>query len=271
MHTNYEAYFLDLDGTVVDEPEKTNDGELGISQKNIDSLIKLSNLKPIIISTGRANSDYVLKIANLINAPYCICENGSLIVDKNNNVVKKIEIDKDTTTKLIKYMQDRNLFYTMNEGGIIYYGKNYSCDFERPWVKWHKKVPYSEMPYTEAACKFLCYGVTKEEIDLIIADLKIKLPNLSFHKVSFGYSIEITSNLASKGKGGAFVASLLGFSAKNSVHIGDTGNDINALPEIGSFIAMGNAIDEVKAHACYIAPEFRDGGISKLIKELENI
>ena len=134
-----------------------------------------------------------------------------------------------------------------------------------------KKVPYKDMPKIKKACKFLCYGVDKDGINQIIEELKIKLPHLTFHKVSYGYSIEITSDKASKGKGNAFVAYLLNIDPKECVHIGDTGNDTNALPEIGSFIAMGNATDEVKSFAMKIAPDFRNAGLAKLIKELENM
>lgn len=270
-HYNFKIYFLDMDGTFVDKPEELPEGKLGISQENLDTVSKLAKSKPVIISTGRSNSDYLLRVAKLINAPYCVCQNGSLIVDSNNKQLQKIEIDEHSTQELIKYMQSRNLFYTMDEGGVIYYGKNYNCDFERPWVKLLKKVPYKDMPKIKKACKFLCYGVDKDGINQIIEELKVKLPHLTFHKVSYGYSIEITSDKASKGKGNAFVANLLNIDPKECVHIGDIGNDTNALPEIGSFIAMGNATDEVKSFAMKIAPDFRNAGLAKLIKELENM
>lgn len=267
----FDAYFIDLDGTTIDKPEEQKTSSYGLSLENLEALKKLLAKKPVIISTGRANSEFVINVANKIGSPYCICMNGSLIVDNKNNLIKTIPIDEETTKKLLEYMESRNLFYTMNEGGKIYYGKNYSCDFERPWVQWHEKLPYSERPNVKTPCKFLCYGLTKEKIHEMIEDLRIKLPKLEFHKVSYGYSIEITNKLASKGKGGAYVASLLNIDPKKSCHIGDTGNDTNCLPEIGTFIAMGNATDEVKKYASIIAPDFRDSGLAKLFKELGEI
>lgn len=271
METNFNVFFIDLDGTTIDIPEEQNTENLGISEQNLYALQQISKKKPIIISTGRANSEFVLNVANKIGALYCICMNGSLIVDSNNNIIKTTPIDEKTTINLLEYMQFHNLFYTMNEGGIIYYGNKQSCEFERPWVKWHKKLPYAERPNIKTPCKFLCYGVSKEEIDKIIIELRQKLPNLEFHKVSYGYSIEITNKNASKGKGGQYVASLLNIDPKKACHIGDTGNDINSLPEIGTFIAMGNATDEVKKHAKIIAPDFRNSGLYKLFKSLKEI
>ncbi|VEU61310.1 COF family HAD hydrolase protein (plasmid) [Mycoplasmopsis fermentans] len=56
-----------------------------------------------------------------------------------------------------------------------------------------------------------------------------------------------------------------------AAHIGDSGNDLNALPEIGTFIAMENAMDEVKEVAHYIGPSFENSGIAKLFKDLKEI
>gem|GEM_PF-1181829 len=132
METNFNAFFIDLDGTTIDIPEEQNTENLGISEQNLYALQQISKKKPIIISTGRANSEFVLNVANKIGALYCICMNGSLIVDSNNNIIKTIPIDEKTTINLLEYMQFHNLFYTMNEGGIIYYGNKQSCEFERP-------------------------------------------------------------------------------------------------------------------------------------------
>ena len=132
MEKNFNAFFIDLDGTTIDIPEEQNTENLGISEQNLYALQQISKKKPIIISTGRANSEFVLNVANKIGAPYCICMNGSLIVDNKNKIIKTTPIDKKTTIKLIEYMQNHNLFYTMNEGGIIYYGNKQNCEFERP-------------------------------------------------------------------------------------------------------------------------------------------
>ena len=168
METNFNAFFIDLDGTTIDIPEEQNTENLGISEQNLYALQQISKKKPIIISTGRANGEFVLNVANKIGAPYCICMNGSLIVDNKNKIIKTTPIDEKTTIKLIEYMQNRNLFYTMNEGGIIYYGNKQNCEFERPWVKWHKKLPYAEKPNIKTPCKFLCYGASKDKINNII-------------------------------------------------------------------------------------------------------
>ncbi|VDR42556.1 HAD hydrolase family protein [Mycoplasmopsis caviae] len=162
------------------------------------------------------------------------------------------------------------MFIIFNGDNKIF-GPCETSPFIRPWTAKLDKFKYEQMPKYSKVTKILTFGKDKEEINKFYKFLTNKYPSLSFHIVSKGYSIEITHKSATKGKGNAFVCNLLNIDAKNAAHIGDSGNDINALPEVGTFIAMGNAMDEVKAVANYIGPSFENCGISKLFEELGEI
>lgn len=50
--------------------------------------------------------------------------------------------------------------------------------------------------------------------------------------------------------------------------LGDGGNDITMLRHAGVGVAMGNASDEVKAHADYITDDVDNDGVAKLLQKL---
>ena len=46
METNFNAFFIDLDGTTIDIPEEQNTENLGISEQNLYALQQISKKKP---------------------------------------------------------------------------------------------------------------------------------------------------------------------------------------------------------------------------------
>lgn len=128
MNFKPQAYFVDLDGTMLDLPKK----EERISEQNIKTISSLnSNGRPVIISTGRANSDFVLNLAKKINAPYVICQNGGIIVDQNNKILKINEIKKDTVAEILKILIAEKMFFIINSGNTLY-GPNRKLKLIRP-------------------------------------------------------------------------------------------------------------------------------------------
>ena len=127
MNFKPQAYFIDLDGTMLDLPKK----ESKISEENIRVIQLVNKTTPVIISTGRANSEFVMSLTNKIHSPYVICQNGGIIIDKDNNILKKNEIQKDTVLEIIQILKDEKMFFIINSGDIIY-GSNYRLKFVRP-------------------------------------------------------------------------------------------------------------------------------------------
>ena len=60
---------------------------------------------------------------------------------------------------------------------------------------------------------------------------------------------------------------LLGIRPEECMAFGDYFNDVELLESVGESYAMGNALDEVKAVAKYIAPTNDENGVMRVIKE----
>ncbi len=82
---------------------------------------------------------------------------------------------------------------------------------------------------------------------------------------------DLTSATADKANGIRAIAEHLGININETMAFGDGGNDLTMLRAAGVGVAMGNALDEVKAHADYITSSVDENGITNALKHFEII
>ena len=77
---------------------------------------------------------------------------------------------------------------------------------------------------------------------------------------------DITSAAADKANGIRSIAQHLGIDLSETMAFGDGGNDISMLQTVGTGVAMGNALDEVKAHADYVTTDVDNDGVKNALE-----
>jgi len=82
---------------------------------------------------------------------------------------------------------------------------------------------------------------------------------------------DITVNGADKGKGILAIARHEGFDPSHTIAFGDGGNDTSMILQAGIGVAMGNAIDELKAQADYVTTTVDDDGILNALRHFQVI
>ncbi len=85
--------------------------------------------------------------------------------------------------------------------------------------------------------------------------------------VSKPFYLEITSPAATKGKAVLKLAERFGLLPGETMCFGDSGNDLSMIDCAGVGVVMGNAADEIKAHADLIAPSNQDEGVAQVIEK----
>jgi Cof subfamily protein (haloacid dehalogenase superfamily) len=80
--------------------------------------------------------------------------------------------------------------------------------------------------------------------------------------------LEITSSEASKGEAVKRLASHLGIALERILAIGDSTHDLSMLEVVGTAVAMGNAPEEVKAAAHWVAPSNDEEGVAWMLRKL---
>lgn len=118
------------------------------------------------------------------------------------------------------------------------------------------------------------FNASIEGLDETIADQLIakttSLPHLAFHKVPsilFGkIDLDISHVSATKQHGIYEVAKRLGIHTDEIIGVGDSGNDLPLLMACGLKVAMGNAVEDLKAIADYVAPSVDEEGVVEVIE-----
>ena len=82
---------------------------------------------------------------------------------------------------------------------------------------------------------------------------------------------DITAIGADKGTALKTVAAHLGIDIKDTIAFGDGANDKPILRAAGTGVAMGNATDDVKAAADYVAGGVDEDGVAKALRHLNVI
>lgn len=81
------------------------------------------------------------------------------------------------------------------------------------------------------------------------------------------YAIYITSGDATKQHAVVTLSETLGIPTEEMIGIGDHYNDFPLLMACGLKVAMGNAVDELKAIADYVVPTVEEDGVADVIEK----
>ncbi|WP_416738166.1 HAD-IIB family hydrolase [Mycoplasmopsis meleagridis] len=269
MNKKIKAFFVDLDGTFLDQIDDTFSP---VSQANLEKAKEVNKERNFIISTGRSNSEFVLNLAREINSKYIICQNGAVIVDKDNNILVNNLIENETAKSLKEFLEQKNLNYTINGDPIIYTNNEKNITLDRPWAKEFVKKSYKEANLEQNINRMLTFGLNSKELTKKLSnEILTKFPNLRTHIVSKGLSLEITNKNSTKGIGNLFICNLLNIKVDEAWHIGDSGNDICVKEQGFKLAIMANAIEEIKNEANFLSIENINSGVAKTIDLLDNM
>jgi len=114
-------------------------------------------------------------------------------------------------------------------------------------------------------------GFTKASADRAVTRLTTVSSNSAVYKVPSWQEnktdIIVTHTLATKQHGILEVAKVLGITTHEIIGVGDGGNDLPLLMACGFRVAMGNAVEDLKAIADYIAPSVEEDGVAEIIEK----
>lgn len=146
--------------------------------------------------------------------------------------------------------------------------------------KYHKRIRFSDgfkgydynpdLLINLVPVKLLIMGLEFTAADDLVGFIKEHFTELSVYKTSAyegnGYcDIYVTAANATKSHAVKFVADRLNIKPAEIIGIGDHYNDIPLLNACGFKVAMGNAVDELKKIADYIAPSVDEDGVADVI------
>ena len=241
-----KALVFDCDGTILNHK--------GVLSDKTYKAIKLASEKNIImIATGR-NLDEVLQIFNgrEVICDYAICCEGAIIYDlKNNVVINYNEIPrewvKNIMTTLNKKKPNEALYFTA-EGRTIKTTTNLRSMPKKPLIK------------------FEVFFENQELVTPAIEQIKQQYASLQVFSMRDSFSpncwINVTYLRMTKGERLSKLLTLIGLDTKDAIVFGDSVNDISMFEVCDTKVAMGNAVDELKAIATDVTKSYKDDGVA---------
>lgn len=246
---NCKLLLFDLDGTLL-QTDKT------ISRQTMRELEKCRKHGIMIgVSTSRSEKNSMEFIVEL-NPDVVISSAGALVKFKDTYIYKA-EFSAEETRTLIKTAREicgAECEITIDTVDGHYW--NYKIDPKQQDKSWGDSI-YTDFVEFEIPSLKMCVEIFDENAAKMLQE---KLPECDCVRFSDGYWYKFTKKTATKENAILHMCKASKISTDNIVAFGDDYADIGMLKLCGVGIAMGNAIDEVKAIAdCVIGDNDHDG------------
>lgn len=240
---------FDLDGTLL-QTDKL------ISKATMYELEKCKNQGIMIgVSTSRSEKNSLEFIAEL--NPDVVISSAGALVKYRDKYVYKAKFTQTETKNLIKKARKicgDDCEITIDTVDEHYW--NYKIVPKQQDKSWGDSV-YTDFENFEQASLKMCVEIFDEKA---AKQLQENLPECDCVRFSDGYWYKFTKKTATKESAILHMCEVCGIATDDIVAFGDDFADIGMLKICGVGVAMGNAIDEVKAIAdCVIGDNDHDG------------
>ena len=266
-----KAVFVDIDGTLVNDNRE-------LTEKTINTIKECEkNDIKIILASGRSRLQTLERRDAIGSSPYIISSNGADVYDIEKNREIYIEnIPQNILNKFFKYATDNNYKMAFNYEFSLAMNMAYYED-EKPNVR--SKEFLKDVIKNKKVVQFI---MSNRDINkmfefkkyLINENLNIKIENESKRLIDISlkparhYYCDLVSKNVSKGKAVQKVCEYLELKSDEIATIGDGINDVPMFKLTPNSYAMGNASNEVKKEAKFVADTNNNDGLAKVLKDI---
>ena len=263
---------LDMDGTTL------NDDGI-ISRRNREALNRAARKGVnIVVATGRPRSALPKDVFEISAIRYALTSNGARITD----LIEEKSIYENCMSSLaaesaVRLLQEYHYVIECFIDGVAYIEKEYYEKVKKSG-KSLRSVSYilnTRNPVEDIYSFILEHKNSIENINVNFEDTSEKpamreklmtIPQATITS-SFNHNLEIGGATTSKAEALKHMCRMMGIDQKEMMAVGDSPNDIAMLKASGLPVAVGNAKDEVKAVAKYIAPTNHMDGVADAVEK----
>ena len=240
----YVALVVDLDGTLIGRNELISPAVSGAVTKALSSL-------QVSIASGREPTDVIRFARELgLTAPQ-ISDNGASLVDPaTGDELWSAPMEPAYAEQIVAEFRQQGLIFIATYPGGKFTDANPTYDWNLTRIS---ALDLEEERANEVVAHFAA-----------IPDLHVVKTSLPYNGM---WAVDLTQAGVNKATAARRLADILGIDTGRIIAAGDSYNDLPLLQECGLAIAMGNAPDELKAIAHYVAPSVDDDGLAIAIEE----
>ena len=263
----YKLIALDMDGTLLNSGKK-------LTERVISSIAQAKEKGVhVVLASGRPTEGMMptVKALGLVSDnDYMLSYNASLILNVGTKEVISSAILKGSDVKaLYKIAQQLNVnihAFSVDKGLITPKESEYTqveatlngIDFSI--------FDFNKLDDNEAILKVMMID-EESHLTQVIERLPPELKDTYSCARSTPFFYEFMNPKSHKGYGIAALAKHLNLSADQIICVGDGGNDKEMIEFAGLGVAMGNAVDDVKAIAQYVSASNDQDGVAQVIEE----
>ena len=262
---------LDLDGTTL------NDDRV-ISERNREAMARASAQGVnIVIATGRPLGALPQDVFDVEGIRYALTSNGASITDiRENRTFYENCLSSTAVEAAVDLLQRHDYVLETFVRGIAYIEEWYYEEVKRTGQCFRNAeyILATRKPVEDIYAFMLENREHLENINVNFEDLSekpgmheklLRLPETTITS-SFDHNLEIGGETTSKAEALRQMGRLLGIDREEMMAVGDSPNDMAMLKEAGMPVAVGNAKDEVKDIAAYVAPTNHEDGVADAIE-----
>ena len=259
---NKKILFFDVDSTLYSH--KTNSVPLSA----INAIKKArDNGHIIVLATGRSKLlTSTLGIFDVIDFDYFVTINGTLVIDKDDNIIFSLPCDKESINKVLKIVDKHNLNLCFINKDDYYLYKDEDKRSHLGYDPLHITVPNKKQYMNEDIYQMNLFC----EDEYVSEFINETNDYLSYSKLN-DYGYDVYAKDQTKATGIMHLINYLNIDKKDTIAFGDGHNDREMIEfcEIG--VAMGNALQKVKEVSNYITDDIDNDGIYNAMKYLKLI
>lgn len=258
---------IDIDGTLLNEKNELAPATIAAIQEATAQGIK------VVLCTGRpltGVSPYLKKLGISGDDQYAITYNGSVAQTVSGKVLINHSLSHDDYIDLEALSRKLNVHFQIETPDYIYTAnKNISgyTIYESYLVSMLIRYRSTdEMPHDLTISKAM-YVDDEDKITAAWNAMPQAFKDKYYVVQSMPFFIEVMNRDASKGNALRELAAQLNLTQDEVMTLGDQGNDLTMIEYAGLGVAMGNAIDEVKAAADAITLTNAGDGVAAAIRK----
>lgn len=261
----FKMICLDIDGTLLNSQHK-----ITAATKDVIKAAADDKKIPVILVSARMPKGILFLQNELEIKEPIICYSGSLIMDKNKNIMLNKTIPMSSLREIYETAKSINIHVSLYKDDQWYVE-----EFEE-WAKQESEITNiipNVVEFTElfklwekgktGPNKILCMA---DQQEIILLKSKIKDDKVNVYPSKPTY-LEIMPKDASKTSAIDFLRMKFNAQQCEIIAIGDNYNDIDMIEYAGLGIAMGNAPEEVKKAANEVTLTNDEDGVAEAIKK----
>ncbi len=255
FHKKRRIISFDLDMTLLDH----RTWEIPASAMEAIRLLRRDSV--IAVASGRnMNEPYSVPYRDIVRPDAIIHLNGTRVEVDDGTIIYEHLMDKARLCELLIYGKEHKLALGISVGGEDYYTapENVVQFDQLRWGTSDRKFK-DPMLLMEMPVRTLTYVGGPDGI----AQLEARFPEFKFPMFAGKTGADVVEQEASKAKGLARLCEYYGIDMADTVAFGDSMNDIEIIQAAGIGVAMGNALETLKAAADYVTSDIGEDGVWK--------